>query len=696
MIRGRNIICVASGWGADPTGKHHIMRALARENRVLWVNHHGSRVPRLSRRDVRHALRTLGSVAGGTREAHPGITTLTPLVLPLPGSRAARAVNRALVVRQIRRAMRGWESRPVQLWSFAPDVAWLAGRFGEERRVYCCVDEFSAFEGYDAALTRQLEREMMARSDVVLATSRALYEARRGVHPCVHLVRHGVDDAHFGAALREGPVPADVAGLGRPIVGFFGLIHDWLDAELVAAAARLRPGWSFVLLGEVQRDVGALRACANVHLIGRREYAALPEYCRAFDVAMIPFVVNELTRNVNPIKLREYLAAGRAVVSTPLPEAARYAPQVVTAGTAQEFVAACERAMAEDSPAQRAERAAAVAEEGWGRRVEEISTASRRAPINHARWRGRCSDAGAGDLTSRFGATNRPGHSRFPFSVSQRDDTIGVDRICSTEFTGARMALRGRDRDTGNAAGDGRKCRWCGYDIRGLGLQRKCPECGLPVAISVNGPFHDAPAVWLRWMRRTLLLFHIAWIASVVALPVSAIPHTHVFPVLVSVLRVYCLWRVTRPDGQQRDRRSGTLVRLFGLVDVGVHLLVLGVWYPTVREEWYLVLAVLAYFSLMLMHGCLLPYYWSSREWRLIGPAVVIHRCGPIFALLTVAMVYFADQLPNGPVGALLFLFLGMLPIFALGGAVQTSIDFDKQLRAALRRAGTLPWLDST
>ena len=87
----------------------------------------------------------------------------------------------------------------------------------------------------------------------------------------------------------------------------------------------------------------------------------------------IPFVVNELTRNVNPIKLREYLAAGRAVVSTPLPEAARYAPHVATAGTAGEFVAACERAMAEDSAARRSARAAAVADEGWGRRVEEIS-----------------------------------------------------------------------------------------------------------------------------------------------------------------------------------------------------------------------------------------------------------------------------------------------------------------------------------
>jgi glycosyltransferase involved in cell wall biosynthesis len=374
MIRGRNIICLASSWGIDPTSKHQIMRRLAAENEVLWVNYHGSRLPRLNTHDVLHSVCTLRSVTRGSRRVSDGITTITPMLVPVPNSPTIRGVNRKMILYQIRRAMRNWPKRPVQVWSFAPDVADLIGCFDEEVAVYYCVDEFSEFSGYDGELIRRLERELICKSDIILTSSEGLYETRRHLHAWTHLIRHGVDVDHFAKALMGNARAPDLfADLSRPVIGFFGLISDWFDMDLMRELAELRPRWSFVLIGAAERDVSALERRPNVHMTGRVSYDELPGYCRGFDVAVIPFVVNELTRHVNPIKLREYLAAGLPVVSTPLPEVMAYAPQVRVAETAEGFARACEQAIAADTPDQRRLRAASVAHEGWDHRVEEIS-----------------------------------------------------------------------------------------------------------------------------------------------------------------------------------------------------------------------------------------------------------------------------------------------------------------------------------
>lgn len=150
------------------------------------------------------------------------------------------------------------------------------------------------------------------------------------------------------------------------------MIQDWVDVELLAAVADARPDWSIVLIGEAATDVEALRSRSNVHLLGRRAYAMLPRYAAAFDVGLIPFRVNELTRAVNPIKLREYLAAGLPVVSTPLPECEGYGEWVRIARGAEDFVEACEGAMGEDSEARRENRVQAMKGEAWETKVEEV------------------------------------------------------------------------------------------------------------------------------------------------------------------------------------------------------------------------------------------------------------------------------------------------------------------------------------
>ena len=372
-IRGRNIICIANRWDYDPTSKHQVMKVLARRNRIVWVNYRGSRRLQASVADATAVIATLRAALGGARRVSDSIVQLTPLVIPGVRRRGLRALSEHLLVAQIRRVLAKLPPAPVQLWTFAPDVHFLAGRFGEECLLYYCVDDYTAFEDFDGQAIRIAEDRLLERADVVVTTSAALYASKRGPARRGFLVRHGVDVGHFAAAVdRDLAPPPELADLPRPIFGFFGLIHHWFDLELLAGVARARPGYSFVLLGDCPADAGVLQALPNVHLLGRRDYRELPAYCSTFDAALMPFRINEMTRNINPIKLREYLAAGLPVVSTPLPETLAYRPDVFLATDCDSFCRQCDLALAAGCVASRRRRSARVAGESWESVVERL------------------------------------------------------------------------------------------------------------------------------------------------------------------------------------------------------------------------------------------------------------------------------------------------------------------------------------
>ncbi|HUU84356.1 MAG TPA: glycosyltransferase [Phycisphaerae bacterium] len=374
MIRDRNIICIANRWDYDPTSKHQVMKLLSRHNRIVWVNYRGSRRPRASRADLAAAMRTVRAAFSGVQPVAESIVQTTPLVVPGARHVALKAMNRHLLVSRIRRVLRRLPAAPVQVWTFAPDVDFLAGKFGEECFLYYCVDEYSAFEDFDGEAIRAAEERLIERADLVITTSAALQTSKQRLHPETHLVRHGVDVGHFARAVDRGlPQPADLAGVPRPLYGFFGLMHHWFDVELLVEVARARPSASFVLIGDCHADARGLASVPNVYLLGRRDYGELPAYCAAFDAALLPFRINRMTRNINPIKLREYLAAGLPVISTPLPEAVRYAPDVLVADDCESFARQCDWAITLDNAAARRQRSARVAGESWEAVVERLS-----------------------------------------------------------------------------------------------------------------------------------------------------------------------------------------------------------------------------------------------------------------------------------------------------------------------------------
>ncbi|MHB8875269.1 MAG: glycosyltransferase [Myxococcaceae bacterium] len=322
-LHGRDLVVFSNDWDGDPLSKVHIMRILSRDNRILWVNSIGNRRPKVSLHDARRLGSKLAAFAEGVEEVEPNIFVLSPLAIPFYGSAAAQAANRFLLRSQVLLAMRRLAFRRPISWSFLPASAPVSGTLGEELVVYHCVDEFSAFEDTNARQIAELEERLLSRADLCITSAERLRQSKAKLNPHTVLVRHGVDFDHFVRACDSATeVPADLAGLPHPVVGFFGLVAAWVDLEALAACARAYPQGSVVVLGKVAPGVNlsSLQALPNVHLLGRRPYEALPGYCRGFDVALLPFRVNELTLNANPLKVREYLAAGLPVVSSDIPE----------------------------------------------------------------------------------------------------------------------------------------------------------------------------------------------------------------------------------------------------------------------------------------------------------------------------------------------------------------------------------------
>lgn len=371
ILRGRDIVCFSNDWGGDPLSKTHIMKILARENRVLWINSLANRRPELSTRDLERIGKKIGDIARGIQEPLPNLHVLGPLALPAFGS-MARAVNRIVFRQQVLLAMKRLGFRKPISWSFLPASAPVSGALGEDLVVYHCVDEFTAFSGATEEIGA-MEAALARRADVVIVSAERLRHAKERFNTNIHVVRHGVDHAHFSRALSaELPVHPEIARLPRPIFGFFGLIEDWVDLGLIRRLADSFPRASVVLVGKVQTSLAALAGAPNVHLLGRRPYEELPAFCKGFDVALMPFVDNELARNSNPLKVREYLAAGLPVVSTPVPEVEALGLCRVASGH-QAFVEEVRAALHDPGPSQA--RSQAVLGESWESKVEEIRRA---------------------------------------------------------------------------------------------------------------------------------------------------------------------------------------------------------------------------------------------------------------------------------------------------------------------------------
>jgi uncharacterized SAM-binding protein YcdF (DUF218 family)/glycosyltransferase involved in cell wall biosynthesis len=352
-------------------------------NRVLFVENTGVRavsigdLPRL-----RSRLRNWWRGTKGFREERPNLFVFSPVVVPLPYSRLARWINRTVMSRALKRWIRAMEFHRVVAWTFLPTplVRDLLREIEPRLTIYYCIDDFGSSSSGARKITRS-ENQVLQEADLVFVTSEKLRERAARFNDHVHLFPFGVNyEAFERVRLGSDHVPPELDALPRPIVGYVGGLHQWLDQALVCAVADAMPAASVALIGPPQTDVSRLEGRQNIHVLGSRPHDQLPHYVKAFDVGIVPYRSSDYTAHVYPTKLNEYLAMGIPVVATDLLEIRHFNDRhghVVATAPADDpgaFVAAV-RHLAQDSAPQQAQQRAEVARRNsWSSRIAEMST----------------------------------------------------------------------------------------------------------------------------------------------------------------------------------------------------------------------------------------------------------------------------------------------------------------------------------
>ena len=384
MLKGQNVLCISSiDWDFIWQGHQQIMSMLAAQgNNVLFIENTGARRPTL--RDIprlRKRIRNWWRGTKGFRQERDNLFVYSPLAVPFPYSRIARWINRFIIVRAIRRWMgaMGIRQRPV-VWTFLPTALALDLIKAVEPAavVYYCIDDFAASSS-GARDIRRTEHRLFREADLVFVTSERLRERVRRFRDQVDVFPFGVDFAPFEAVRNSNDdIPADLKAIPRPIVGYVGGLHRWVDQELVAGAARRLPDATFVFIGPPQCDVSVLEREPTVCLLGARSHDQLPGYIKGFDVGIVPYAFSDYTANVYPTKLNEYLAMGIPVVATGLPEIKKFNQAhgdiVAIANDSEEFATQVRNAFEQRQPVQVEKRIAVARGNSWDARLEAMAS----------------------------------------------------------------------------------------------------------------------------------------------------------------------------------------------------------------------------------------------------------------------------------------------------------------------------------
>jgi glycosyltransferase involved in cell wall biosynthesis len=372
-LRDYSVIYFGNDWFAENrTSSHHIARRLGKLAPVLYIETPGSRSPQKSARDLRKLWRKLARTIEPPLKVGEQFYVATIPQIPFRKLPAIDRLNRWLGAWLARRAMRKIGFGKRISWFVVPHPGPLAKQLGESLTVYYCIDDYASYPGMDQVAIQTLDDDLTRKADVVFVAPRALLEPKRKLNPNVHFSPHGVDFEMFSQATDPAtPLADEVRGLKHPVVGYFGTVGEFVDFDLLAYLAESRPAWTFLFVGLIHADVSRLRRYPNVIFAGPKPYEMLPRWAAAFDVAIYAHQVNRQTKHSNPLKLREYLATGKPVVSVVTPETATFAEVVYLADNPEAYLTAIERALREETPELRRKRMAAVTGVSWDARFEE-------------------------------------------------------------------------------------------------------------------------------------------------------------------------------------------------------------------------------------------------------------------------------------------------------------------------------------
>lgn len=338
------------------------MEVFARHgNRVLFVNSIGMRRPRMGHPDfLRRVGKKLRSIARMVRRVEPSLYVFSPVALPAYGLRTVRRLNALSLRVQVGTVLRVLGMRRPITWIALPTYADLMGCFGARLNVFQVSDKYDAYgEVHDAYVSHAFDR-LARESDVVLASSRRLVEMLTPANESTYHVPHGVDYEHFARARDPAlPVPEDLQRIARPRLGYVGSLDQVVDYDLLRHVARRRAQWQLVLVGPYSGEAADVLSMPNIHWLGARAFADVPAYLKGFDVCLMPWKQDEWIAHCNPIKTKEYLAAGRQVVTMHYDEVTECERWVWVAGSYQEFLDAG------DAVVERGERQDLAGTEAW-------------------------------------------------------------------------------------------------------------------------------------------------------------------------------------------------------------------------------------------------------------------------------------------------------------------------------------------
>jgi glycosyltransferase involved in cell wall biosynthesis len=386
MLANHSIICFGGEdwWYHHPHSKAHLMRRFARAgNKVIFLNSISMGLPSLGHKDILPRIsRKLRSYSKLARETAEGITVVSPASLPFFGSKAARAINRGLLRSQIQRltANRGF-SKPI-LWIAIPTAAEMIGCFDESLVIYHISDKYDANtmdHATDPAAIRRLHEKAIAGADIIFYSGRKLMSEATSGRERSYLLEQAVDFDHWAGLdrrVRSGDlqIASEIERIPRPRLGYFGAIEPWLvDQELIKKAARQRPDWQWIFIGNLSRGL-EIESLPNTHFLPPVAYDDLPSYAAGFDVCVLPWETQQaFTSYGSAIKVREYLATGKPVVIAPLPEYEPMADVLRIARSRDQFLSLVADALNETGEDAARDRQAAVAAGTWDARAEWVS-----------------------------------------------------------------------------------------------------------------------------------------------------------------------------------------------------------------------------------------------------------------------------------------------------------------------------------
>ncbi len=371
MLQNRDLIIFGDDWGRYPSTIQYVGKELSLSNRIIWVGSLGLRKPKFNFKDLLRILEKFKKIKSSFPESkNKNVYEVHPFIIPFHDFKIIRKINIFFLLRSIRKKISELNFSNYILLTASPIVDKVVGKLNESSAHYLCLDDWAEFEGAFKSLV-YLEKELLKVVDSCFAISEILVNKLKPIKGESYFLPQGVNYEHFS---RNKNIPDSLNTLKQPVIGYFGLIANYVDINLMTKSALAHSDYNFLILGKTTINIDELTKLKNVTYLGLVNYSELPDYAAKFDVGLIPFCINELTIAANPLKLVEYLSLGIPVVSTNLPEVKKFGELVYVGESDEEFIKLIETAYKTNSIQKQQERKTVASSFSWTSIAERIST----------------------------------------------------------------------------------------------------------------------------------------------------------------------------------------------------------------------------------------------------------------------------------------------------------------------------------